>query len=107
MADLVSRIGSSWRRRHLPTLAAAIPVAAFVLGIAGPAASADETGAESGFEEHRVEFHNQGVKLAGSLLLPKAKYLFRPLSLSMARADRLGSRTVRLVRILRARVLPH
>ncbi len=73
MADLVSRIGSSGRRRHLPTLAAAIPVAAFVLGIAGPAASADETGAESRFDEHRVEFHNQGVKLAGSLLLPRSE----------------------------------
>ena len=73
MADLVSRIGSSGRRRHLPTLAAAIPVAAFVLGIAGPAASADETGAESRFDEHPVEFHNQGVKLAGSLLLPRSE----------------------------------
>jgi len=73
MVDLVSRIGSSWRRRHLPTLAAAIPVAAFVLGMAGPAARADETGAESGFDEHRVEFHNQGVKLAGSLLLPRGE----------------------------------
>jgi len=60
-------------RRHLPTLSAAIPVAAFVLGIAGPAASGDETGAESRFDERRVEFHNQGVKLAGSLLLPKSE----------------------------------
>jgi uncharacterized protein len=73
MADLVSRIGSSGRRSHLPPLAAAIPVAAFVLGIAGPAASADETGTESRFDEHRVEFHNQGVKLAGSLLLPRSE----------------------------------
>jgi uncharacterized protein len=73
MADLVSRIGSSRQRRHLPTLAAAIPVAAFVLGIAGPAASADETRAESRFDEHRVEFHNQGVKLVGSLLLPRSE----------------------------------
>lgn len=31
---------------------------------------ADETGTESRFEEHYVEFHNQEVKLAGSLLLP-------------------------------------
>jgi pimeloyl-ACP methyl ester carboxylesterase len=51
-------------------LAAAIPVIAFVIGITGPAARADETGAESRFEEHFVEFHNQDVKLAGSLLLP-------------------------------------
>jgi hypothetical protein len=107
MADLVSRIGSSWRRRDLPTLAAAIPVAAFVMGMAGPAARADETRAESGFDEHRVEFHNQGVKLAGSLLCQEANRLFRPSSLSMARAHRLASRTVRLVQILRARVLPH
>ncbi|HEV3436589.1 MAG TPA: alpha/beta fold hydrolase [Gemmata sp.] len=41
--------------------------------MAGPAARADETGAESGFDEHRVEFHNQGVKLAGSLLLPRSE----------------------------------
>ncbi|MGO8753362.1 MAG: alpha/beta hydrolase family protein [Thermoguttaceae bacterium] len=73
MADLVSRIGSSGWRSHLPTLAAAIPVAAFVLGIAGPAASADETGAKSRFDEIRVEFHNQGVNLAGSLLLPRSE----------------------------------
>ena len=73
MADLMSRIGLSGRRRHIPTLAAALPVAAFVLGIAGPAASADETGAESRFDEHRVEFHNQDVKVAGSLLLPRSE----------------------------------
>ena len=73
MADLVSRIGSSGRRCHLPTLAAAIPVAAFVSGIAGPAASAGETGAECRFDEHRIEFHNRGIKLAGSLLLPRSE----------------------------------
>jgi pimeloyl-ACP methyl ester carboxylesterase len=73
MADLVSRIGSSWRRHHLPTLAAAIPVVAFVIGMAGPAAHADETGAKSRLEEHSVEFHNQDVKLAGSLLLPRSE----------------------------------
>lgn len=54
-------------------LVAAIPVAAFVIGMTGPAASADETGAESRFEEHAVEFHNQDVKLAGSLLLPRSE----------------------------------
>jgi dienelactone hydrolase len=37
----------------------------------GPAASADEAVAESRFEEQHVEFHNQDVKLAGSLLLPR------------------------------------
>jgi len=41
--------------------------------MAGAAASADETGAKSKFDEHRVEFRNQGVKLAGSLLLPKSE----------------------------------
>jgi len=51
----------------------AIPVVAFVTGMTAPAASADETGAVSGFEEHPVEFHDQDVKLAGSLLLPKSE----------------------------------
>jgi pimeloyl-ACP methyl ester carboxylesterase len=54
-------------------LLAAIPVMAFLMGLAGPATSADETGAESGFEEHPVEFHNQDVKLVGSLLLPRSE----------------------------------
>jgi uncharacterized protein len=71
MADLASRIGSSGRRRHLPTLAK--PVVAFVLGMTGSAARADETGAKFRFEEHSVEFHNQDVKLAGSLLLPRSE----------------------------------
>ncbi|HEY3900448.1 MAG TPA: alpha/beta fold hydrolase [Chthoniobacter sp.] len=52
---------------------AAILIAALVLWITGPVAKADETFAESKFDEHRVEFHNQGVKLAGSLLLPKSE----------------------------------
>jgi len=54
-------------------LAAAIPVVAFVIGMTGPAASADETKAESKFEELHVEFHNKDVTLAGSLLLPKSE----------------------------------
>lgn len=58
---------------HLPMLAALIPVVAFVIGMPGPSASADETGADSRFDEHHVEFHNQDVKLAGSLLLPKSE----------------------------------
>ena len=41
--------------------------------MSGPAACADETGVQSGFEEHRVEFHNRAVKLAGSLLLPRSE----------------------------------
>jgi hypothetical protein len=53
-------------------LPAAIPVIALLIGMSGPAACANETGVQSGFEEHRVEFHNQDVKLAGSLLLPKS-----------------------------------
>ncbi len=51
----------------------AIPVVAFVIGMTAPAASADETGAESSFDEHRVEFHNQGVQPAGSLLFPRSE----------------------------------
>jgi pimeloyl-ACP methyl ester carboxylesterase len=39
--------------------------------VAGLEAHADETGAKFSFEEHSVEFHNQDVNLAGSLLLPK------------------------------------
>ena len=46
MADLASRIGSSWCD-HTPTLAAAITVVAFVIGMTGPAAHADEIGAKS------------------------------------------------------------
>jgi dienelactone hydrolase len=41
--------------------------------MAGFEAHANETGAKFGFEEHRVEFHNQDVKLAGSLLLPRSE----------------------------------
>ena len=58
---------------RIPILPAAIPVIIFVIGMAGPETSAEETGAESRFEEHPVEFHNQAVKLAGSLLLPKSE----------------------------------
>jgi uncharacterized protein len=59
---------------HLtPAWPAAIPVIAFVIGMAGLETSADETGAESRFEEHSVAFHNQDVKLAGSLLLPRSE----------------------------------
>ena len=57
---------------HLPILAA-IPVVALAIGMTGPAACADATGAKFSFEEHRVEFHNRAVKLAGSLLLPKSE----------------------------------
>ena len=56
---------------HIPLLSAAIPVIALLIGTSGPAARANEAG--SGSEEHRVEFHNQAVKLAGSLLLPKSE----------------------------------
>lgn len=54
---------------HLPMLAAGI--AAMILGITGSAASADETREDFRFEDNSVEFHNQDVKLAGSLLLPE------------------------------------
>ncbi len=43
------------------------------IGMGAPAVSADETGVQSEFEEHRIEFHNHDVKLAGSLLLPKSE----------------------------------
>ena len=52
-------------------LPAAIAVIAFLIGMSGSEACADETGVESRFEESPVEFHNQAVKLAGSLLLPR------------------------------------
>ena len=54
-------------------LRAAIRAIAFVIGMAGLKAHADETGVEVRFEEHQVEFHNQDVKLVGSLLLPSGK----------------------------------
>jgi hypothetical protein len=34
---------------------------------------ANETGTGSRFEEHPIEFHNQNVRLSGSLLLPKSE----------------------------------
>ena len=58
---------------HTKMLPAAISVIALLIGMSRPAACANETGAQSGFEEHRVEFHNHDVKLAGSLLLPKSE----------------------------------
>ncbi len=60
-------------RRILP---AAIIVIALLIGLSGPAACANQTAVPSGFEEHRVEFRNQGVTLAGSLLLPKREEPF-------------------------------
>jgi pimeloyl-ACP methyl ester carboxylesterase len=53
-------------------LPAATFVIAFLSGMAGFEAHADETGAKFSFEEHSVTFHNQDVKLAGSLLLPSS-----------------------------------
>jgi dienelactone hydrolase len=54
-------------------LPAAISVIALLIGMSGRAACANETGVPSGCEEHRVEFHNHDVKLAGSLLLPRSE----------------------------------
>lgn len=51
----------------------AIPVVSVVIGMTATAASADETAAESKFEELHVEFHNKDVKLVGSLLLPRSE----------------------------------
>ncbi|MFN7733086.1 MAG: alpha/beta hydrolase family protein [Pirellula sp.] len=62
---------------HTQMSLAAIPVIALLIGMSVPAACADETGVQSRFEEHSVEFHNGDVKLAGSLLLPKSE---KPLS---------------------------
>lgn len=58
---------------HTQKLPAAIRVTALLIGMSGQATFANETGVQSGFEEHRVEFHNQAVKLAGSLLLPRSE----------------------------------
>src|SRR5438552_3172160 len=58
---------------HITMLPAAIPVIAVLIGMAGLEVHADETGAKFSFEEHSVEFHNQDVKLAGSLLLPRSE----------------------------------
>lgn len=49
-----------------------LPIITILIGTSGPASRATETGVQSGFEEHRVEFHNGDVKLAGSLVLPKS-----------------------------------
>jgi len=56
-----------------PRLAAAISVVAFLTAISWSEAGAEETGAQSKFEEHAIEFHNQAVNLAGSLLLPRSE----------------------------------
>jgi pimeloyl-ACP methyl ester carboxylesterase len=58
---------------HITMLPAAILVLAFLIGTACPAANAAETGATFSVEEHFVEFHNQDVHLAGSLLLPRSE----------------------------------
>ena len=58
---------------HMRMLSVATAVIALLIGICGPEAGASETGADSRFEEHPVEFHNQAIKLAGSLLLPKSE----------------------------------
>src|ERR1044072_6272338 len=57
----------------MPLLPAAIAVIAFLTGMSETEARANEAGAGSGFGEHPVEFHNQGVKLAGSLLWPRSE----------------------------------
>jgi pimeloyl-ACP methyl ester carboxylesterase len=54
-------------------LPVAIVAITFVIGMAGPAAGADETGAKPRFDEFPVEFHNQDAKLVGSLLLPSSE----------------------------------
>lgn len=58
---------------HIPMLPAATVVIASLIGLGGPEAGAQETGADSRFEEHPVEFRNQDINLAGSLLLPRSE----------------------------------
>ena len=58
---------------HIPMLAAAIPVIGLLSGMSGSDADADPSLTQSEFEEHAVEFHNQSVTLAGSLLLPSSE----------------------------------
>lgn len=54
-------------------LPAAKSVFALLIGLAGLEAHADATSETFSFEEYSVEFHNQNVKLAGSLLLPRSE----------------------------------
>ncbi len=58
---------------HIPLLPGAIAFVAFLIGMSETETHANETGTGSGFAEHPVGFHNQGVKLAGSLLLPRSE----------------------------------
>ena len=51
----------------------AILVVAFLTGMSAVESNADKAGPEFSFEEHSVEFHNQAVKIAGSLLLPESE----------------------------------
>jgi hypothetical protein len=57
---------------HLRMWPAAIHVLPLLMGVSTAVACAQETGAPSGFDERHVEFHNQDVRLAGSLLLPRS-----------------------------------
>jgi pimeloyl-ACP methyl ester carboxylesterase len=57
----------------ITTLPTATSVIAFLIALAGFEARAVETGTTFAFEEHSVEFHNQDVSLAGSLLLPRSE----------------------------------
>jgi pimeloyl-ACP methyl ester carboxylesterase len=61
------------RTSFIPSLPARITVATFLIGLSNIEAYANATGVQSRFEEHRVEFHNHDVKLAGSLLLPRSE----------------------------------
>lgn len=61
-----------WVNR-ITTLRAGSSVIAFLVGIGGFAAYADEAPAKLNFQEHFVEFQNQDVALAGSLILPRSE----------------------------------
>jgi alpha/beta superfamily hydrolase len=58
---------------HIPLSPAAIAVIAFQIGMSETEARDNETGVSYPFEEHPVEFYNQSVKLAGSMLLPRSE----------------------------------
>lgn len=51
----------------------ALSLGMLLIGVSGSVAAAQETLEPPGFEEHSVEFRNQAVTLAGTLLLPRTE----------------------------------
>jgi pimeloyl-ACP methyl ester carboxylesterase len=58
---------------HITVFPVAIAVIAFPIGMVGLEVNVGQTGANLTFKEHAVEFHNQDVTLAASLLLPRGE----------------------------------